>query len=86
METAEKKCPECQVVMQQGIIIDHTYANLLASAWHPWPVEFNKFFGFDVGKSHGMKLDRTRMLQVSSFRCPQCGLLRNYAFQDSTAS
>ena len=79
----DRKCPDCLVVMQEGVIIDRTDHDVSVSVWHPWPVEYNKFFWFDVGKSHGMKLDHTKLMRVTSFRCPQCGLLREYAISNS---
>ena len=81
----DKKCPDCLVAMQNGIIIDRTDNDVSVSVWHPWPVEYNKFFGFDVGKLNGMKLDQSKLIRVSSLRCPQCGLLREYAIAEANA-
>ncbi|MFM7317668.1 MAG: hypothetical protein ACKO85_21280 [Isosphaeraceae bacterium] len=85
MSLRDIKCPDCSVTMQEGYLIDNTHYQVFESAWHPRPVNYNKFFGFDVGKSGGMKVNWSEAITITSYRCPQCGLLREYAVKRPNA-
>jgi hypothetical protein len=57
-------------------MIDQAHGGQMTqSIWHPGPVEQKTILGLDVG----IRTSRKEFLSVVSYRCPRCGLLRNYA-------
>jgi len=70
METTPS-CPDCHVAMETGFVPDH-YAQIIRSHWHPGTATHKTFLG-------NLKLDQEAMLPIVAFRCPQCGLLKEYA-------
>jgi hypothetical protein len=64
-------CPDCDVEMEMGFIPDH-YAQIIRSHWHPGP-------GTDKTLMGNLQLDRNMMIPIVAFRCPQCGLLKQFA-------
>ncbi len=64
-------CPDCQVEMTSGFIPDH-YAQIIRSHWHPGPGTDKTFFG-------NLKLDDKAMIPIVAYRCPACGLLKQFA-------
>lgn len=69
----DPKCPSCGVLMEEGYILDHMYGEGLkkAAEWvEGRPVR--TFWG-------GLKTNKAHKAAVQSFRCPNCGLLREYA-------
>jgi hypothetical protein len=69
----EPKCPACDVLMEEGYILDNMYGEGMkkAAEWvEGRPVR--SFFG-------GVKTSKVHKCPVQSFRCPKCGLLREYA-------
>lgn len=72
METMKAiACPDCGVEMEAGFIPDH-YAQTIRSHWHPGPGTETTFLG-------NLKLDGVAMIPIAAYRCPRCGLLRQYA-------
>jgi len=70
------RCPDCKVAMKEGWIPDATYGAVIQCHWHEGPPEKAKFFGMDAG----MKATGVRMMPLQAWRCPDCGLVRSYAF------
>lgn len=64
-------CPDCHAEMESGFIPDH-YAQTIRSHWHPGPGTDKTFLG-------NLKLDSNLMIPIVAFRCPGCGLLRQFA-------
>jgi rubredoxin len=64
-------CPDCRVEMAGGFIPDH-YAQTIRSHWHPGTGTEKTFLG-------NLKLDSALMIPIIAFRCPDCGLLKQYA-------
>ncbi len=64
-------CPDCHEEMECGFIPDH-YAQTIRSHWHPGSGTDKTFVG-------NLKLDRSSMIPIVAFRCPKCGLLRQFA-------
>lgn len=64
-------CPDCQVEIDAGFVPDH-YSQTIRSQWHPGPGLETTFFG-------NLKLDKDLMIPIVAFRCPQCGLLKQFA-------
>jgi hypothetical protein len=66
-------CPTCAVHLEEGYILDNMYGEGMrkAAEWvEGQPVM--AFFG-------GVKTKHKNVWPVRSFRCPKCGLLREYA-------
>jgi hypothetical protein len=59
--------------MELGFIPDH-YAQIILSHWHPGTATAKTFL-------ENLKLDSNRMIPITSFRCPQCGLLKSFAME-----
>ncbi len=57
--------------MEMGFIPDH-HAQTIRSHWHPGHGTGVTFWG-------NLKLDGKLMIPIIAFRCPQCGLLRQFA-------
>ena len=69
----DPKCPACSVLMAEGYILDNVYGEGLrkAAEWVAGqPVR--TFWG-------GLNTSKKYKVAVLSFRCPKCGLLREYA-------
>ena len=64
-------CPDCKTEMEIGFIPDH-YAQIIQSRWHPGTATARTLTG-------NLKLESDVMIPITSFRCPQCGLLKHYA-------
>lgn len=69
-------CPDCQVDLEIGFIPDH-YACIIQSQWHPGTATAKTLTG-------NLKLDTSSMIPITTFRCPQCGLLKHYAVKPSS--
>ncbi len=67
----QQTCPDCNVAMEVGFIPDH-YATIIQSRWHPGAADERTFTG-------NLKLDQNAMIAITVLRCPQCGLLKQYA-------
>ena len=71
MAAAKKKCPDCEVEMVEGFILDMTYGGQLVPRWLKGRPEKSFWTGI---KSKGKECRN-----VETYRCPKCGLLRSYA-------
>ena len=69
----DPKCPTCDVSLAEGYILDNMYGE---GARKPAEWVEGKPLRYWWG---GLKTSGRRKLAVSSFRCPRCGLLREYA-------
>ncbi len=78
--TTTPECPQCQQTMHEGFIPDFSYGtgtgSVLQTLWHPGKAEDRTFLGFGTGT---VKIEKTEAIKVTAFRCPDCGLLQNYA-------
>lgn len=65
-------CPACRAEMEEGFLLDKADANL------PSPQEWVE--GQPVPSFWtGLKLKGKDKLRVTTYRCPNCGLLQSYA-------
>ena len=71
MSITTPECQRCRTRMERGFIVDHSHAERVVSQWAPG--EPRKSFW------SGMKLDKSELLPVATFRCPKCGFLESYA-------
>ena len=77
-------CADCQEEMESGFIPDASYSGALRTNWHRGRPDEKKFLGLRIPSGMGsefalIKYDSTQMMPVTTYRCPQCGLLRSYA-------
>lgn len=75
----EVNCPSCDVVMEPGFIVDHAHGAIMQALWQPGEPRDQKILGLKTGS---VRVDRSRTLKVTTYRCPQCGVLYSYAFPD----
>ena len=68
-------CPDCRTPMIEGFIPDATYGKVVQTGWHEGSPDSQSFLGIDTG----VKLDRSLVVPVVTYRCEGCGLLRSYA-------
>ena len=57
--------------MEQGFILDTTYGTMKPQKWVEGAPQYSVWFG--------LKLWGKQRLDVSTYRCPSCGLLESYA-------
>lgn len=70
MAQSEIICPKCKKEMQEGFVIDHSYAHVLVGRW----IEGRPESGW-----LGLKLHGKRWLPIANYRCLLCGYLERYA-------
>ena len=63
---SERKCPECNGRMEKGQLVDQNYA---VSGAQEWARHASSLLG--IGRSEG--------ITIISYRCVNCGFLKNYA-------
>ena len=70
----EPNCPHCRVPMEQGFLLDHVqHSSGTVARW----VEGTPEKSFWTG----VKTKDREMREVVSYRCPQCGLLLDFAVE-----
>ena len=75
---ALKTCPDCQIEMVEGVILDSTYGSQLIPKWTEGPPKISFWVG---ARATGKE-----SFFVETYRCANCGLLRTYAKEPSTLS
>ncbi|QDU78218.1 hypothetical protein Pan97_53020 [Bremerella volcania] len=67
------KCPDCDVLMEKGLVPEFLHSSVvIQSRWMKGPAAFSSLASLAFGGyAHAMR--------VTTFRCPECGLLREYA-------
>ena len=73
--TPSARCPDCGEPMEEGWTTDANFASFTQTCWHRDPPEVETRLGSPVGT----KATRAKMVPITSFRCPKCGLLKSYA-------
>ena len=68
---SEIQCPVCQVVMEKGFVLDHSYGSVIQSKWIEGPPERSFWTG--------IKTSGRRLIPPVTYRCQTCGLLQSYA-------
>lgn len=71
-------CPDCNVPMEEGHILDNDHVRYTFSHWQPGPVVPNSFLWM-MDLPDSAQVDRLNWRKVVSYCCPQCRLLREYA-------
>lgn len=65
--------------MEEGHQLDHGHARLLASKWVKGPADWT---GFENWKGNALK--KHDVYRITSYRCPDCGMLQNFASKRAT--
>jgi hypothetical protein len=63
-------CPYCKVPMQEGFVVDNARTRMVTE-WVEGKPEYNFLSSVKVGGKV--------MIQIATYRCPQCGHLESYA-------
>lgn len=71
-----RSCPDCGTAMESGYVPDHAHGSVRHLAWYPAEPQNLHILGFKTGS---LKPDYKRRINITTFRCPDCGLLRFYA-------
>jgi hypothetical protein len=66
-----QRCPDCREEMEIGFVPDY-YAKIVQSRWHPGLPTRTTILG-------NLQLDADAMIPITTFRCPECGLLKQFA-------
>lgn len=75
---AERKCPECNGTMERRFVVDTSYGASFQSKWHRgFPEEFSQFWS--LLPSGAIREDPVEMIDITTYRCIDCGALRSYA-------
>ena len=69
-------CPYCEVDMERGFVLDFSQGGNINSTWQAGAPTPQTILGL---KTRSVKLDKEKMIQVATFRCPNCGYLESYA-------
>jgi hypothetical protein len=75
------KCPDCAVSMEPGFtpeLAPDSGGWVYRTYWHPGTPKQNEYL-FGLVTTAGVKVDERTTLSICTFRCPKCGLLRQYA-------
>ena len=64
-------CSKCNSDMQQGVVVDLSYAGVLSSMWVEDQAE--------TGVVAGIADNHKRKLKTITYRCSNCGFLDSYA-------
>jgi len=73
---AAPRCPDCKVAMKAGWIPDAAFGGVIQAQWHEGGPAKSK----NLGVFSGLVTTGTKMMPIQAFRCPDCGLVRTYAF------
>jgi hypothetical protein len=73
----DQTCPDCGSAMEEGFIPDYSEGGPIEALWHRGTADHMLFFG--VFKTGLPKIDKSKLLTITSFRCTKCGLLKSYA-------
>jgi predicted RNA-binding Zn-ribbon protein involved in translation (DUF1610 family) len=75
MKNASKRCPDCGTEMDEGFVPEYGTLGLAPPQfWHP---------GKPKKKYDSVEVDSAKTIEISVFRCSNCGLLKRYALETS---
>jgi len=70
------QCLRCHTQMEPGYIPDMKEGGFSQQYWHPGQPEKSFWLG--------LKMNRDKLVAVTTLRCPKCGYLESYAFPKGT--
>jgi len=76
-------CPDCALPMEIGCLPELTKGSVALTTFLPGIPPEEKWFG--LLKTGGVVVDWKKMIPVTAFRCPKCGLLKSYALPPPVA-
>ena len=77
MSRTTPTCVRCRVTMDEGYLSDRGHHNSRTQAeWIEGQPEVQKWLGM---LEVGIRTKGKKVLKVSVYRCPRCGLLESYA-------
>ncbi len=69
------ECPKCRVAMERGYQLDHSHGGQVAGEWVEGAPRKSFWTGLSTsGRQH---------IEITAWRCPQCGYLESYAVSAS---
>jgi hypothetical protein len=72
MTNQDPNCPHCRVAMERGFLLDRGHANMgNVARWVEGEPEKSMWTG--------IRLKDRKLRPIVSYRCPQCGLLLDFA-------
>jgi len=74
-------CPDCDAPMEVGFIPDSSYDRVVQACWHRGKPERKQFLGIKL-HTGSIKYEVESMIEITTFRCTSCGLLRSYALKN----
>lgn len=66
-------CPDCNIAMAKGFVPDRAQGAVYQQRWYWGEATYGACWSLHFSDPDGTFL-------VTSYRCPRCGLLREYAF------
>jgi len=74
--TRSPTCGRCRAPMDEGFLMDRGHHNSQSQLeWIEGPPEESTWLGMKTG----LKTKGKKVIKVSVWRCPRCGLLESYA-------
>ena len=77
---ANPRCPDCEADLEPGFVPDISYGSkshsFYQTCWHPGTAEEQRFLGLRTG---AVKIDKSAAIKLIAYRCPNFGLVRQYA-------
>lgn len=78
MSKPQPRCPSCHTAMDEGFVLDHGHHDSARPAkWIEGEPVQRKWLGMNIG----LDVRERETHAITSFRCPRCGLLQDYALE-----
>jgi len=71
------ECMKCHAQMEPGWVVDKTHAGYEQESWSPGEPQRSFWTG--------LKLEKDKIVPVTTFHCPNCGYLESYALPQRTS-
>jgi len=68
------ECGRCRVPMELGFVLDGRHEGYAQQQWSSGKPKASFWMG--------LKLEKDKIVQVSTWRCPTCGRLESYAIRE----
>jgi hypothetical protein len=68
------RCPDCDVAMEEGFVVDYSHYIAFPQRWHRGKPKMRSAL---LGPA--WDIVSARLMDVVTHRCPDCGLLRSFA-------
>ena len=70
------ECIRCHVPMERGFVIDGRHEGFAKQQWYSGEPKPSFWMG--------LKLEKDKIISVTTWRCPLCGYLESYAIRQQT--